>query len=190
MDILAAIKAISQAAADAYDGGEEVGLRREVDDYIKDPRVMDGFRLRIQGDVMEINYHSEMLLDEIASDGLDVEVQRIYRDIMKYLRKQFKSVTGNQLRVKKLMDKPEVIAQSVNPTRTWIQAKMRYEIQNYDIDVGEHSNILEENKLHPEAVVDASDWRSMTRKFLDSDRKERTEALFESNSRWLEKEIK
>ena len=55
------IRGISQAAANAYDGARDengdpisIGLKREEGDPITDSRIMDGFGVRLHGDLLKI----------------------------------------------------------------------------------------------------------------------------------------
>jgi hypothetical protein len=81
------IKGISQAAANAYDGSQyekyaadgearTIGLRREQGDAVLDSRVMDGFKVRISGNKLIVNYQSEMALKEIHNSKLDEEMEQ------------------------------------------------------------------------------------------------------------------
>ncbi len=67
--ILDVVKGLNQAAANAYDGyenmDEKIGLRREDGDPIIDSRVMDGFSVRFAGNKMTLSYQSEVLVKEL-----------------------------------------------------------------------------------------------------------------------------
>ena len=64
------IRGISQAAANAYDGalddkGEpiSIGLKREEGDPIIDSRIMDGFGVKMHGDILKLSYQYALLKD-------------------------------------------------------------------------------------------------------------------------------
>ena len=74
--VLEIIQGLYQAAANAYDGAhdkrfvqegdvKEVGLSREEGCPIVDSRVMDGFGIKIMGDMLQVNYQAEVQLREV-----------------------------------------------------------------------------------------------------------------------------
>jgi hypothetical protein len=136
------IKGISQAAANAYDGSQyekyaadgearTIGLRREQGDAVLDSRVMDGFKVRISGNKLIVNYQSEMALKEIHNSKLDEEMEQTFADIAKFLKKEYKSITKNALSLKE--DGPaDVLVQNMSRLRTWAQATKVYTIGGMD----------------------------------------------------------
>ena len=132
------IKGINQAAANAYDGshdkrfvvdGEEkvVGLSRENGCPINDSRVIDGFKVRISGPKLIVTYQSEMPISSFHNDKLDDEVELIYSGITKFLKKEYKKITGDTLVLS--ADGPcEILLQNMSRIRTWCQAKKTYTI--------------------------------------------------------------
>ena len=136
------IQGINQAAANAYDGsqygkycadGEDrtIGLRREQGDAILDSRVMDGFKVRISGPKLIINYQSELALKEMHNSKLDDEMEQTFADIIKFLKKEYKSLTKNTLALKE--DGPvDVFVQNMSNLRTWAQATKVYTIGGMD----------------------------------------------------------
>ena len=153
------IKGINQAAANAYDGAQyerysydgeakTCGLNREKGDPITDSRVMDGFKVRISGPKLIVSYQSEMPIKSFHNTNLENEVEGIYSGIAKFLKKEYKAVTGNTLSLKS--DGPcEVFLQNMSRIRTWIQCRKIYTIGGLgDIEsVGENSPGDSEEKL-------------------------------------------
>jgi len=153
------IKGIYQAASNAYDGsqygkyssdGEErkIGLKREEGDPIIDSRVMDGFKVRIAGPKLIVTYHSELSIKSFHNSKLDSEIESTYADIVKFLKKEYKSITGNTLVL--TADAPcEILLQNMSRIRTWCQCKKVYTIGGLkDIEaVGENSPGASEEKL-------------------------------------------
>ena len=77
------IQGLSQAAANAYDGaldenGEPVtaGLQREEGRPLIDKRVMDGFNINFNGNMMCLGYHSEVQLREVYANGFEQEIEQ------------------------------------------------------------------------------------------------------------------
>ena len=148
------IQGISQAAANAYDGalddkGEPVklGLRREVDNPITDSRMMDGFKVRFSGDKMILGYHSEIKLKEVHNKKFEDEIASTCNDVVKFLKKEYKKVTGNTVSLTK-EGEVDILVQKTSKVRAWVQATCDYKI-------GGMSDV--ENALEPgETKVDAA----------------------------------
>ena len=128
------IQGISQAIANAYDGalddkGEplKVGLKREEGDMILDARVMDGFGAQFHGDKLTIKYQSEVKLKDTHDSKFENEIEGMIADVAKYLRKEYKKVTGNSLTLTKDGD-VNVIVQRLSNYRTWCEAVWSYKI--------------------------------------------------------------
>lgn len=146
------VRGINQAAANAYDGshderyveeGEEkpIGLKREQGCPINDSRVMDGFNVRMAGPKLTVSYQSEMPMAAFHNTKLDEELEQIYGDIVKFLKKEYKSIIGETLSLKE--DGPcDFILQNMSKIRTWVQATKTYTIGNMAdvIEVGEPSS--------------------------------------------------
>jgi len=128
------IRGISQAASRAYDGalddkGEpvKVGLKREEGNPLIDKRVMDGFKVKFYGDKLCIKYHSEILLKDVYSNSFESDIESMINDIAKFLKKEYKAVTGNSLTLT-AEGEVDIIVQSTSRVRTWCQAHRFYNI--------------------------------------------------------------
>ena len=98
------IKGLNQAAANAYDGaltedGEQVkvGLQREEGDPILDSRVIDGFNVKIYGNMMCLTYQSEVQLKEVYANGFEGDIDQRLTDIVSWLKKEYRKITGNAI---------------------------------------------------------------------------------------------
>ena len=136
--VLDIVRGISQAAANAYDGaldenGEllKVGLKREEGHPIHDSRVMDGFKVSYYPDSICIHYHSEVKLKEVYSGTFEQDTEAMINQIAKFIKKEYKKVTGNALTLTKEGDL-EAIVQNTSRVRTWVQAKCFYKIGGAD----------------------------------------------------------
>ena len=143
------LRGISQAAAGMYDGaldedGEpiKVGLKREEGNPLLDKRVIDGCKIRCSGKTLIVSYHSELLLKDVYAKNLESELEQTMSDIVSYLKKQYRKVTGNTLSLK---EKGEVDArvESTSRVRVFVTARKDYEIGNMD-DVEEVGNPSED----------------------------------------------
>lgn len=140
------IQGIAQAAANAYDGshvgkynadGEEkkIGLRREEGDPILDSRVIDGFKVKFKGNKLCITYQSEIRLKEVHKGAkFESEMEGVMADIVKFLKKEYKTITGNTLSLKPI-DEVDIFVQPISRTRTDLSMYQEFEITSYDSKV-------------------------------------------------------
>ena len=145
------IKGINQAAANAYDGSHDarfrtddkddpIGLKREKGCALNDSRVMDGFKVRMSGPKLIVSYQSEMPMSSFHNTKLDEELEQTFADISKFLKKEYKNLTGDTLSLTE--DGPAgMMLQNKSKIRTWVQASKVYTIGNMKdiIAVGEPS---------------------------------------------------
>ena len=106
------VRGIAQAAANAYDGSHDekysfdgesrkIGLRREEGDVILDSRNLDGFSVRFHGNQLCVSYQTDVRLKETHQNGFENEINGTIADIVKYLRSEYKDITGNTLTLTK-----------------------------------------------------------------------------------------
>jgi hypothetical protein len=163
------IQGIAQAAANAYDGshiakynatGEEkkVGLRREEGDPILDSRVIDGFKVKFKGNKLCITYQSEISMKEIHKGGkFESEMEGVMADIVKFLKKEYKTITGNALSLKPL-DEVDIFVQPISRTRTDLSMYQEFEITSLD------------KAVLPVGLPSEDSTRDITKKFLSMGR--------------------
>lgn len=135
-NLLDIIRGISQAASAAYDGtdseGERIkaGLKREEGDFITDKRIMDGFGVAFYGDHLCIKYHGEVSMKDVHSNGpkkFEKEIETQFNEIAKFLKKEYKKVTGETLKLTPLGDADSLI-QRMSSIRNWVQSRKHYKI--------------------------------------------------------------
>ncbi len=148
-DLMEVIKGISQVMANTYDGardekGEPIkaGLRREkVPAFTScECRLLDGFRARVTHHVdkdnsfpcLIISYQSEIKLEEAHKPGLADDVEEHIAEALKYLKKEFKKVTGKELSVEKHGDM-NMLVEELSKIRTQVTAQCHYKIKNVDM---------------------------------------------------------
>ena len=146
------IKGLNQAAANAYDGSQyekyspdgearPVGLKREEGDAILDSRVIDGFKVRFAGPKLIVTYQTELPLKDFHNSKLDEEIERIYKDIIKFLKKEYKAITGNAVTLTPDGD-ADIFVQNMSKIRTWAEAKKIYTIGGFkDVQDSEENNL-------------------------------------------------
>ena len=136
------IQGLAQAAANAYDGAHDerfvrdgeaksVGLRREEGCPIMDKRVMDGFGVQFYGNMMCINYQSDIKLKEVYAGKFENEIGRMLNEIKKFLQKEYKKVTGNSVTLT-AEGEVDILVQSTSRVRSFVNAKQHYKIAALD----------------------------------------------------------
>ena len=130
-NVLDIIRGLNQAAANCYDGYEleqEIGLKREEGHPILDSRVIDGFRVRFAADKMMVTYQSEMLVTELhPRNQFENEIENKFADIIKFLKKEYKKLTGNAASLSPTRD-ADIIVQGTSRRNVWVQATKQYNI--------------------------------------------------------------
>ena len=128
------VRGISQVMANSHDGalddnGEpiKVGLKREEGDPITDSRIMDGFKVSLYGNQLCLHYHSEINIKDVKGDKLEGEIEQMIADIAKFLKKEYKRITGNTLTLTKDSDL-EARMEYMNRIRCWVMAHQYFKI--------------------------------------------------------------
>ena len=144
--ILDVVKGLSQAAANAYDGShvEELqadgrartaGLSREDGHYINDRRVIDGFKVSFHGPILRVKYQAETRIKDVQDNGFENEIISKLKDIVKFLKKEYKAITGETVALT-LEGEHQILVQRISNYRTDVQAQCDYKIGGLT-DVGE-----------------------------------------------------
>ena len=132
------VRGIAQAAANVHDGGHDeniafdgkarkVGLKREEGHVINDRRVTDGFRVRLGGPNLTILYQSETRLKDVAEPGFEDEIIGMIAKVASFLKKEYKSITGNGLTLTKIGE-PDILVQKLSNYRTDVRGTCKYKI--------------------------------------------------------------
>ena len=156
--VLDIVRGISQAAANAYDGSHDerynsdgqarkVGLKREEGDPVLDSRVMDGFNVKYYGDKICIEYHGEIKLKEVHdSNQFENDINSRINDISKYLKKEYKKVTGDSLSLTK-DGESDILVQHMSNIRSWVTAKQFYKVGGMGDTVDVYDGTSSKEKL-------------------------------------------
>lgn len=160
------IQGINQAAANAYDGAHdaslqadslalEAGLKREKGHYLHDRRVMDGFNVSVHGPILRINYQAEARIKDVQKNTFEDDIVSHLEDIVKFLKKEYKAITGNTLSLTK-EGEHQILVQRISNYRTDCMAHCDYRI-------GGLSDVVEVNEGSDEERVDKAirDWLSL-----------------------------
>ena len=134
-NIIDIVNGISQAAANAYDGaldekGEliKTGLTREEGDPILDKRVMDGFSVTMSGNILILKYQGEIMLRDVYKGDFEGEIAQRLQDIISFLKKEYKKITGKSVTLTKEDKEPDILVQSLSHKRSWCQANQKFKI--------------------------------------------------------------
>lgn len=137
-DILEVIKHIQQIVFDASDFAkssqkEKIGLKREEGHQILNSRIIDGFQVSFINDLLKINYHGEIRLKDIYETKFENEIEQLLANIVLYIKREYKKVTGDSLVLTAVKDSFKVLVQSTSRVRSWVQASCYYKIGNIEI---------------------------------------------------------
>tara|TARA_Y100000296_G_scaffold86969_1_gene129007 strand:- start:1928 stop:2455 length:528 start_codon:yes stop_codon:yes gene_type:complete len=133
------LKGIHQAAANAYDGAHDekishdgkarkAGLNREEGDVVLDSRLMDGFNVSFMGDKLILKYQGECRLSDTHDrNKFENEIHAKIKDIVKYLKKEYKDLTKDTLTLTKIGDS-EILVQYISRVRCTVQASCIYNV--------------------------------------------------------------
>tara|TARA_R110000796_G_scaffold58391_6_gene134776 strand:- start:3516 stop:4061 length:546 start_codon:yes stop_codon:yes gene_type:complete len=151
------IQGINQAAANgAWDGAHSAdlqadgkarsaGLKREEGHFINDRRVMDGFGVKFHGPILRVTYQSEIRIKEVQDKAFEDEIESHIHEIVKFLKKEYKDITGDTLTLTKEGD-ASILVQRMSNYRTDVQAHCDYRIGGLT-DVKDVNGGTEEERL-------------------------------------------
>jgi len=143
-ETLEIIQGLSQAAANAYDGGHmenyaldgqvrKVGLKREEGIPLLDKRCNDGFKVKFYGDSMSINYQSDVRMKELKGNGFENDIAQTINEVKKFLQKEYKAITGKSVSLTK-KGEPQILVQTTSRVRTFVQAYQHYKVGGLKMD--------------------------------------------------------
>jgi len=144
--ILEIITGIQEAIKEKHHGGTPVGLKRETEDLIQgcsiyDPRVMDGFGVQYQGNVLILKYHSEMPLIKVHDKAFETDIQRTVKDVVEHIKKEYKKVTKKSLDLTSVGE-IQILVQSANRRTAYVNAVQNYIINGVD-GIGKQKALVE-----------------------------------------------
>ena len=180
--VMEIIQGISQVMANSYDGAREeggelkqTGLKRDEEVSIRDKRVIDGFAIKMHGgNKLCITYTTEVLANDLLeSKGKyeDMLLQNV-ADIVSYIKKEFRKVTGSSLTLSELKDqKPNMEVFQTSRIRTEVKITTHYEIGGLD------DSHAEKDSQKEKIVKGMEKWLS-----LSSDKKSQNDTRKEEKS--------
>lgn len=143
-EMLEIIQGLSQAAANAWDGGHmenysldgqvrKVGLKREDGIPLLDKRCNDGFKVKFYGDSMIITYRSDVMMKDVKDGSFENEISLTINEVKKFLQKEYKNITGKSVTLTP-KGEPNIIVQTTSRVRTFVQAYQHYKVGGLQMD--------------------------------------------------------
>ena len=182
------VKGIKQATANAYDGAKDsdgkplkTGLDRESE--ILDPRTMrtiDGFTVKVAGpNMLCVTYHLQMMAKHklaALENKLEEEIEGRIQEIVAYLKKEFKKVTGSTLTLK-MKGKTQYEVEAVSMVRTNLKGICHYEISSMEDPKEEEDSIKKafDKKADKMLAIDKDEFPGVKRPQNDTRKKEKSE---------------
>lgn len=145
---LEVVKGISQVIANSYDGALDqedkpvkVGLKREKEYKLTDRRIVDGFKVKLQGDNLVLLYHSECLTKEVHNKRLEEDIKSTISEVVKFLKREYKKATGGDTLKLKEKGKPVIKLETTSRVRCWVRALQTFKIENLDKEKGDKPGV-------------------------------------------------
>ena len=172
--VLEIIQGLAQAAANgAWDGAHEeslqadgkardAGLKRQDGHYINDRRVMDGFKVSFHGPLLRVKYQAEVRVKDVKKAGFEDDIVRHLKDIVKFLKKEYKAITGDTVTLS-LKGEHKILVQRMSNYRTDVQAQCDYLIGGTKDVVGIHATSDDAADEHSKDRLDKAvkDWLAL-----------------------------
>jgi len=139
--IYAVVQALHQAASNAYPGAlDKKGEPRE---DLPIGKTNSGFKISIGANRLIVKYQEELTLAMVQNKNFEYEVEQKMADIVSYLKREYKAITGKPVSLKK-DGKIDILVQSMNRFRSWVNAKQSFIIGNVDDSTCEPEKKLNE----------------------------------------------
>lgn len=141
------INGISQVMSRKYDGALDendepvkIGLKREEGNPLIDPRVVDGFGVKFEGNCLCVTYSSEIKLKEVYGGSLENDVSSKISDVATFIKKEYKALTKSGLTLT-ADGEVQVLVQPVSRVRTLVTAQQRFKIGGVEEQTSEREEM-------------------------------------------------
>ena len=158
------VQGLSQAAANGYDGaldenGEpvKIGLKREEGHMILDKRINDGFGVKFFGNMMCLSYQSDVKLKEVYAAGFESDTEQRMMDISKWLKGEYKRITGNSVTLTK-EGEIDVMVQNSSRVRSFVNAKLNFRVGGLDEEMNNETGSKPQAEDKWRSFVDQGGW--------------------------------
>ena len=162
-DIMDVLNGISQIMGNVHDGAKDpktgeplkIGLKREEEVPFSDKRVIDGFKVKMYGNKLRLNYSCDVLASDVHDKKFKDDILYTIADVVSFLKKEYKKVTGNALSLTEVGE-PEINMMNTSRVRSWVEASCTYEVGG--IETGDKDS---EQKKHFKSI---DDWLAQGKK--------------------------
>lgn len=124
--------AIQQAFSDAK-GGTKSKKFQEFSGRVEPGNKIDGFHVNICGDLIEVNYECQASLLETRDPAFLQKVQLQLKEVVDYLKSDFKKRTKSSLMLKKYGDPLYGNIQYLNNYRCMVTMTQKFKVQNIQL---------------------------------------------------------
>lgn len=140
--VMEVIQGISHAIREKHEGGAEFGLTRESEALLQgvsiyDPRVMDGFGVQFQGDMLILKYHSEFPMIKVHDKNFETDVRATVKAIAEHIKAEYKKFMKGSLKLTEIGD-IQILVQSANRRTCYVNAVQNYKIGNFKMEPSGH----------------------------------------------------
>ena len=104
------------------------------------------FLLFFSGERMCIKYHTQCNLDAVKKNSFETDIKSKINNIKKYIQKEYKSDTGQALKLKEATKNIVINVEYISRKRCWATTKFEYVIGGVDA-VSMDSSSSEERKI-------------------------------------------
>ena len=109
---------------------------------------MDGFGVRVCGDILKVHYHAEMPLKQThPEDKLQSEMDQIMEDLISFLKKEYRNVTGTSLSLSPHDKESDVRSEYLNRQRVTTKATKQWKINGLSDLTKDREESTEEHTL-------------------------------------------
>lgn len=134
--VLDVINGISQVLHAKHHGGSEIGLKRESEDLLQgcsiyDPRMMDGFGVQYQGNMLIVKYHSEMPLTDVHDKNFETDIRHTMKEVSSFIKKEYKKLTKKSLELTEHGD-INIMVQTANRRTAYVNAVQVYQLDGVE----------------------------------------------------------
>lgn len=162
------IQGLHQAAANAHDGSQyekhssdgkarKIGLKREEGDAVLDSRAIDGFHIKISGNLLTVVYTADIKLRDVyMKKDFEGDMEEMIEKIVSYLKKEYRDITKSSISLSPAGE-VSVLVQPISRQRTTVEAKKSYTITSL-------------KDVEPVSPPSNDITRDITRKFLEMGR--------------------
>jgi hypothetical protein len=144
-DVETIIRGIQQAFRNSKEVGQEIGLRREEYPSSAGPgwtKLFDNFTIKIVGNTLFVTYCTQLTIDQFHEMNLVKEVEAYADEAVKYLKSEYKDVTGHALKLTDMKEDPVVKTEHISYQRMTLYGTKKFKIGSIETLKDEDDNVL------------------------------------------------